>query len=154
MSHFDELDRTVQEAIQSGRIGQPVFVRLLAALNAADADPEATLLPLAAFAANWIGAAVERVYAVRSTGQNQASVLLEFRSGAAGVVSTLTAGAGGPVLDVLLLGNHGAIYHEGLALGEFTGPVPLVAVGPALGAAIVQSVRSGKPQAVALEDKR
>lgn len=157
MSYYRELTRTVQESIRSGRIGQPVFVRLTAGVAGGEADRWGRVLQLVSTAGAWVGSKIERVYAVEAPDRSHITVMLEFRGGAAGIVSTVSTGPNGPAVDALLLGNRGGIYHEGLTItagGADLGLLPAIESGAALRAAIERSIRSGKPEAVGPEDER
>lgn len=150
MPDFDELDRTVREAIKAGRIGQPVFVRCVASV-APDGDAVGTAAQIIRATSEWIGSPVRRLYAVESPAPRQNSVSVEFADGAAALVNTTTAAAAGPTIDLIVLGNHGALYHETLAEINREGAAanaaaPGAAADSALRVALDKSLRSGQPQ--------
>src|SRR5437588_12376995 len=87
MPSLNDLHRTVQQTVEGGRLGQPVFVRY--ALETSDPD-EAVPARLAAGVATvsgWLRQPLDRVYAVGSVAAGQVALTLEYRAGATAVVS-------------------------------------------------------------------
>src|SRR5437588_12305016 len=112
MSTLADLHRAVQSTLASKRLGRPVFVRYL--LCSQD-KPEAALPRLAQLTAvvrDWIGQAVERVHAAGTPRGGQITLTLEFRGGATALVSWAAAPPRGDGIDLTVLGNHGALYHD------------------------------------------
>ncbi len=148
MSKFSDLNRAVLDAIKAGRIGQPVFVRCL--IHSVDNSKESAG-PLAAVVQavqNWVGEPVHRIYPADSRGET-VTLAIRFRAGASALVSTIRSRSRSG-FDLIVLGNHGAMYHEGLA-GEGEGRsgssnIEIVDVPPALLTAVENAIRSGAMQ--------
>ena len=157
MGSLDQLNRSVLDAIHSGRIGQPVFVRCIASSATGRQAGLAILLDLAASARQLVGSSIHRLYASESPDREQMTLTVQFQGGATALISTVSAGPSGPVLDVLVLGNHGAIYcdrYDSMADREtLDAPPPDPARDPALRRAIEAAIQSGKPQTVRAEDQ-
>src|SRR5436309_1829371 len=109
MKSFAELHQAVHGVIAGKRIGTPVFVRYL--LQGLD-PPNAVLPRLAQAAAavrDWLGQPLDRVYTLGPEG-GQAALSLEFHGGATALVVYAHGQPRGSGVDVMVLGNHGAIY--------------------------------------------
>ncbi len=146
MNYFDQLRRSVLETIKAGRVGQPVFVRFLVASDANRETQTPLLARLVQTAGEWLGAPPRRLYATVSPLPAGASVSVRFENGATALVSTATPGHAGPTIDVIVLGNHGAVYHDGFAVAaESAATVVDGHEDPALRAAIEATMRSMKP---------
>jgi hypothetical protein len=151
MTDLAELHRAVQDTLAGKRLGRPVFVRyLLQSPEKAAVVPR--LARLAAVVRQWLGQTLDRVYAVGSAEGGQVSLTLQFREGGSALVS-LALGPGPGGVDVLLLGNHGALYHDAghAACGADPPALPATRPDPALAAAIEKTLRSGKPEPVGPE---
>ena len=151
MSHFDQLDRTVQDAIKSGRIGQPVFVRLTVTVPPAGADTWAVLAALVPAVQGWVGVPIQRLYAVETAPRHHSVLALQFQGGPSALLSSVSPAPAGPGLDVLILGNRGCLYHDGLMCGAPQG-VGLTASpqrpDDPIRRVIQTSLRTGRPQAL------
>jgi hypothetical protein len=148
MNSWETLDRMVLEAVFSGRIGKPVFVRLLGNSGAADQENQWNcLLSLVRLANRWMGQAPRRVYATGSPGRAPIAAVIEYANGTSATIGTTTGSDAGAVADVLLLGNRGAIYYEGLQLAGAAGAAGRAAAGAeeTLRAALEMSLNSGEP---------
>src|SRR5207249_830207 len=110
---FNQLNRAVQQAIQAKQIGVPVFVRCIANVETGKTERLDVLRALVSAVQSWIGDSIDQIYAVESSKQTTLSLL--FQGGATALVVTMTAVPAAPTADVIVVGNHGAIYHEGLA---------------------------------------
>lgn len=111
MTTFADVQRTVQTALASKRLGQPVFVRLT--WQGLD-KPEAMVARLArsvAVVRQWLGQPLEQIYALGAA-DTQVALTLRFREGATALVSYARGQPRGAGLDLMLLGNRGAIYHD------------------------------------------
>ena len=151
MSYFDQLNQAVREALKSGQIGQPVFVRVTVTLAPVEADGWAAVGALVPVVQEWVGGPIQRVYAVESSGHRHAALALQFRNGASALLSSVSPATGDPGLDVLILGNRGGIYHEGLTCGPAPGallPAPAERADNAIRKVIETAFRTGQPQAV------
>ena len=156
MTYFNQLDRTVRDAIKSGRIGQPVFVRLTVTVEPAGADTWAVLGALVPAVQEWVGVPIQRLYAVETSPRHHSALALQFQGGPSALLSSVIPAPAGPGLDVLILGNRGGLYHDGLMCGAppglgLTAP-PERADDPML-KVIETSLRTGRPQALPPEGK-
>jgi hypothetical protein len=144
-----DLHRTIQATLASKRLGQAVFVRY----TIQGLDKAETVLPRLAQAAatikDWLGQPLTRVYAVGSVESGQVALTLSFRDGATALVSFAHGQPLGDGVDLMVLGNHGAIYHDAGSANLWDEPATTddkrdqVIMG-----AIERALRSGKPEAV------
>ncbi|GEM_PF-2471995 len=152
MSYTSDLDRVVRDVLKSGRIGEPVFVRCTAGVEGDNAAHRRAIGRLAAAVSSWLNDPAERVWAVASPGSGSTSLMIEFRRGATALLATTSPGAAGLATDLVILGNRGAAYHEGLIArsGPFETtdePRP----SKPLHEAIERAIESGQPVAIGLE---
>jgi hypothetical protein len=108
-----DLHRAVDDTLATGRIGRPVFVRYsLYGLN-----PSRRLIDgvaaLAATAIRWVGGQVEFITAIGSDTAGQLSSTLVFKSGESASLTSGRAAGPGSGVDLMILGSHGALYHDG-----------------------------------------
>jgi hypothetical protein len=112
MPSLADLHRTVTATLTSKRLGTPVFVRYLFR-GTEDAN---TVVPrlaqLTAVVRGWLGQTLERVHAVGSTASGQVALTLQFREGGSALVCFARCRPQGWGVDVTVLGNHGALYHD------------------------------------------
>jgi hypothetical protein len=161
------LQQAVQAALDARHVGVPVFVRWVAQ-TAGDGDELTEALGEAvAIASSWLGAAVRSVY-VQGRGRRpggrpigspasagQITATVQYAGGQSALVSVSpTPAEGAPRLDLMLLGNTGALYHESSGLS----PAQLAVVGTpfgelpalpdALRRALAESLSTGTPVTV------
>jgi len=156
MSQFDQLDMTVRETIKSGRIGQPVFVRLTVTVEPAGADTWAVLAALVPAVQAWFGVPIQRLYAVESSQRRHSALALQFQGGPSALLSSASPAPAGTGLDVLILGNRGGLYHDGLMCGAPLGiglTAPQERADDPIRKVIETSLRTGRPQALPPEGK-
>lgn len=145
MPSLADLHRAVRNTLRSERLGTPVFVRYHLECTC----PPDELLPRLATAAaevrDWLDRPVGRIVAVGSAATRSIAVLVQLQQGATALVSCSPARQAAR-LDLTVLGNHGAIYHD-----LNSGPLDETGLraDPELLGAIERAVRSGKPQAFA-----
>jgi hypothetical protein len=152
MNSVAELHRAVLAAIAGKRLGKPVFVRYL--LSGPDKSPAAARLArIVAAVRGWLGQALDTIHAVGSPTTGQVSLALRFREGGSALVSIARGKRLGDGVDLLVLGNHGALYHDAghAALGAKPGKLPREQSDPALLSAVEKALRSGKPVSVKSE---
>ena len=142
----------MQSTIASKRIGKVVFVRYV--LQGTPL-PEPALLKLAAAVAavgNWIGSSLDKLYGMRGDG-GQISLTLQFRDGATALVNFVHGPPRGNGVDLLVLGNHGAIYHDAGTASLWDEEKLTVEDNPrsAILTAIERALRSGKLEALGKE---
>ncbi len=157
MTRLVELHRAVQATLASKRLGTPVFVRYLWQSPDKAAGVLARLTVLTAQVRDWLGQPLHRVYALGALAAGQVSLTLECRGGATALVCWTggqpRSGDGQPrggSVDVLLLGNHGALYHDA-GLGNLCQDAtlwPEEKADPALLALIEKALRTGQPEIV------
>jgi hypothetical protein len=149
MPAFADLQRAVAATLASKRLGQPVFVRLLLhGLDKAEAVP-AKLAHAAAAARDWLGQPLTRLYAVGNPAQGQVALTLEFRDGATALVSWSHGPPRGDGLDLMLLGNRGALYHDTGAADAWDEPTGFPGEADvALLTAVERALRSPAPIAL------
>jgi hypothetical protein len=149
MASLADLHHAVQATIASKRLGRPVFVRY----TIQGLDKPETIVPQLARATtgvqDWLGQPLTRIYAVGTVGSGQVALTLSFREGATGLVSFAHGQPRGDGTDVMVLGNHGAVYHDA---GDASLWDETVATDgkpdPVLVGAIERALRSGRPEAV------
>ena len=144
-----DLHRTVQTTLTSKRLGTPVFVRYLFHAPGDAAATMARLTRIVAKVREWLGQPLERIHAQGSVATRHIALTLECRGGAAAVITWIGTTPRGPGIDLTVLGNHGALYHD---LGDanaweaatFDEQTP---VDAPLSAWIDRALRSGRPEA-------
>jgi hypothetical protein len=148
MSRAD-LHRAVQATLTSKRLGTPVFARYL--FHGASKGNEITqrLAQNIAVVRDWLGQPLERVYAVGSGDQRHITVTIECRGGATAVVTWIGTTPRGPGIDLTLIGNRGALYHDFGAgnLWEDAAWDDKAPAEAALVAWIERALASGQPEA-------
>jgi predicted dehydrogenase len=147
MAPLADLHRAVRAALAGGRLGTPVFVRYTLHGPQQPAEVVALLAQLTATVRDWVGQPLDRVHAVGSAESGQVALTLQFREGATALVSFARGRPHGPGADVLVLGNHGALYHGAgdANAWEEAGTLP-EPPEPRLEAAIARALRSGSPE--------
>ena len=108
-----DLHRAIDGTLATGRIGRPVFVRY----SIYGLDPPRRLIDgvaaLAGAAIRWVGGQVEFITAVGSETAGQLAATVVFKSGESAVMTCGRAAGPGSGVDVMILGSHGALYHDG-----------------------------------------
>jgi hypothetical protein len=148
MSELKDLDDVVRDAIKAGQVGRPVFVRCVIGVPES-ADEQANVVVDCLMSIRlWFGDSISRLYAMGSWGSGP-SLHVQFRGGGMALV---TARVSRPwSADLIVLGNHGAMYHDGFSGGfavlsrSFAESDTKRSVRTAVQAA----VKSGQPQDVA-----
>lgn len=150
MTTLADLHRTVQSTIASKRLGRPVFVRYtLQGLEKPD-KIVSRLIQATAAVRDWLGQPLDRVYATGIAAGGQVSLTLQFREGGTAQVSFARGKSHGDGVDLLVLGNHGAIYHDAGSANLWDEPAAPPAEPPdaALQVLIERALKSGKPETV------
>jgi hypothetical protein len=143
-----DLHRAVQTTLASKRLGTPVFVRYL--FHAAGKGPAALgrLARIVAMVREWLGQPLERIHGQGGIAQRHIDLTLECRGGATALVSWIGTTPRGPGVDLTVLGNHGALYHD-LGDGHPWDDATFddqPAADDALIAWIERALRSGRPE--------
>jgi predicted dehydrogenase len=145
MTTLADLHQAVHDALASGRLGTPVFVRYHG-----QATASTRLVPqlarMAAAARTWLAQDLRHIHALGSVAAGAVSVTLEFKGGATAVVSAATRTGRESLVDILVLGNRGALYHDAghTLIGPKPPALPDQPPDPRLLAAIQKALRSGK----------
>jgi hypothetical protein len=112
MSTLADLHCAIQATLAEKRLGKPVFVRYLFQ----GPDEVKVIVPrlaqLTAAVREWLGQTLERVHAVGSVDSGQVALTLQFREGGSALVCFARGKSQGSGVDVTVLGNHGALYHD------------------------------------------
>ena len=147
LSYWDSLSKSIHAAIKTGRVGTPVFVRwtVLAARNASQV--ESILGEMSIRVREWLGADLDKLYALGKVDSGSVSLNLEF---AKGQTALLTAGLSHnhTEVDLTLLGSDGGIYHHEFPFEPRDGSfdVQLDEEAVQLITQIRASLHSGKPE--------
>src|SRR5262245_14236437 len=141
-----DLHRAVQTTLSSKRLGTPVFARYLLQTPDKPAAVANRLAQIAAVVRDWLGQPVERIYALGSTKNGQVTLTVEFRDAAAALISW-SSGRG--AVDLTLIGNHGALYHDGGAANLWDDGLTALDDKPDANLLvwIERALRSGRPEA-------
>jgi hypothetical protein len=143
-----DLHRAVATTLAAKRLGTPVFVRYQfhAALDAQAVVQR--LAQVTGVVRGWLDQPLERILSLGSAAARHVSLTLECRGGATAVVTWIGTTPGGPGIDLTVLGNHGALYHDFGAAApwdDFTLDDKAPADG-ALAAWIDRALRSSRPE--------
>jgi hypothetical protein len=151
MTRLADLHRFIESTLAARRLGTPVFVRYLVQSQ----DKPAAVLPrltlIAAQVRSWLGQPMERLYSLGQPKSGQVSLTVEYRGGATALLAWSGGLPRGTGVDILVLGNHGAIHHDaglGALWDESLGGLD-DKPDAALLASIERAVRSGRPENVA-----
>lgn len=150
MNTLADLHRSVQATLTSKRLGTPVFVRYLYHSPVKGQAVTARLARTVAVVRDWLGQPVERVYALGSAAGRQISLTVECRGGATALVCWAGTPGRGDGVDLMVLGNHGALYHDAGAADLWDEPLPAGDAAPDqdLVQLIERALRSGQPETV------
>jgi len=143
------LYKTVKSVLDSGRVGSPVFVRCVAQIASDREHLTDALAEVLAIAGLWLGASPQRVYAQGGKDAGQITATVHYLTGQTALVNVGTVKANGtPRVDLMLLGNKGAIYHDSLLLPSFAMPAGAVShaeiISKSLMDAVERSLQTGK----------
>lgn len=156
VSYLRRLREAVLQKISSGHLGEPVFARLVLAVSA----DHGHLLPAAgegvALAGEVLRAQVQRVYAGGSVKSGHLAVQVELEAGRTALVTVAMLRHELPRVDLLVIGNHGTLYHENneKALSQEFVDVPgfqffkVTTTGQHAQEAVRQSLSKGEPVSV------
>lgn len=103
--------QTVRTAIDSGQIGTPVAVRLVAWLDIPSDDVPKLLASASSLAADWLS---DRATRVDATGRRdeQFTLLCEFSRGGSALISAGRCPAATPTLGLIVFGSRGMLTWE------------------------------------------
>lgn len=147
MRTLDDFHRAVQSTLATKRLGTPVFVRYLLQGPIAVRAVPSFLAQIVHTVSTWLDQDLHRIYALGAVKSRHVTLTLEYDRGAS---SQLTwAGAPqNPGLDLILVGNRGALYHDtGLANPWQRFPaLPSEAAPKELNAWIDRALKSNQPE--------
>ncbi len=150
MTRLADLHQAVQSTLAGKRLGTPVFVRYLVHSQDKPGAVLDRLAHLTATVSGWLGQAVERIYGLGSATNGQISLMVEFAGGGTALIGWARSGERGDGLDLTILGNRGALYHDaGTAQLEFRLQVVEDRQKPEfqrLHDLIERAIRSGRPE--------
>ena len=111
LNYWDSISLAVQSAIETGRVGVPVFVRWTVLRAADNGGVDDILGTMTGRVSGWFGSEPHRLYAFGSPDVHSAALSLTFSEGSTALLAT------GPSnhryeVDLTLLGNEGAIYYH------------------------------------------
>jgi hypothetical protein len=147
MIDLADLHRAVQSTLASKRLGTLAFVRYsVQSQDKAEAALQ-RLAQLAAVVRDWLGQTLERIYALGTPKNGHVTITLEFREGATAQLSWTGGAQRGAGVDLMVLGNHGAIYHDAGAANLWDDTLSGLAGKPdqTLLALIDKALQSGQP---------
>jgi len=113
MTTVQELNQTIQTALDSGKIGTPVCLRASVQLNKGGPEPIVVLAACTRMAEALFEVQPAKLTARQTPDASQLNLIVEF---AAGQTLSLSIGRGAvndPDTNLLLIGNHGIIRLEG-----------------------------------------
>jgi hypothetical protein len=148
MTTLSDLHRSVRTALSSGHVGSPVFVRYLLHRMIDGPALVVRLARITAVVCDWLGQPLDRVYALGSLESRHATLTLEFRGGATALVTWIGTAGRAAGVDLTVLGNHGAIYHDAGTSELWDEPAQSDAVAPdqALRVWIERALASHRPE--------
>ncbi|MFO0970383.1 MAG: hypothetical protein U0793_32945 [Gemmataceae bacterium] len=111
-----DFQRAVDATLASKRLGVPVFARLLVQHAATAKGAAALLAHLVAAANGWLDQPLQRIYALGAIKNRNVTLTLEYQRGATAQITWTGAAPHGSAVDLMLVGNHGAAYHDLAAL--------------------------------------
>lgn len=109
------LFRGVQQALAEGQIGNPVFVRWIAATARKAEELLPALGSMLEVVEAWLGAPAQRIYAVGNPANGQVTAMVDYAQGQGALLTAALAPRHHPPhTHLTLLGQRGALYHEGI----------------------------------------
>ena len=146
---MQQLHQIIEEIIDTGRVGVPVFVRCAAQLPPAKENMYDVLARVLTMAVSWLKASPLRVYVQIGDNLRKITATVQCTGGQTAVVSVNATPDATPQVDIMMLGNKGALYHDGDALPPgFDIAAEPMPVPEWLVDAVDRSLRAGKPVAI------
>lgn len=148
MRSLDDLNRSVQSVLSSKRLGTPVFVRWMVHAPVAAGAATSYLAQLCHLASSWLGQELHRSYALGTIKSRHITLTLEHRGGATAQITWVGGTTRGPSVDLMLVGNHGTLYHDAGMANSWQGPLePSATPAPKdLQTWIERALRSNQPE--------
>jgi len=143
--HF--LYQTIKDILNAGEVGVPVFVRCLVQVIPNNNSLIDLLGKLLMMAGSWMDTIPIKVYVQQRNIQVNASVL--YTGGQTAIVSVNTAMGVSPKLDLMMIGNKGALYHDGTEMPPgFDFSFDHLIVPDWLMDAMERSIDNGRPEVI------
>jgi predicted dehydrogenase len=144
-----DLHRAVEATLASKRLGQPVFLRYTWQTPGGGDKTFEQAAHLAGVFEGWFGQRIRTVYAAHGPGADNVSVTLQFEGGASALLAVVAAKPRGSGIDIMLMGQNGAMYHDTGSDQQWDEPaaVPKEPADAGIRMAISQSLRRGQPVA-------
>jgi hypothetical protein len=140
------LYQTIKEIIDTGRVGTPVFVRFIAHVLPSDEHIIDTLGRILTITGSWLNAMPIRIYVQHKENTAQITASVEYEDGQTAIASIGIAAGLSSRIDLMMLGNKGALYHDGEDMHpEFSMDIDLMVIPDWLIEAIERSLFIGKP---------
>jgi hypothetical protein len=113
----------------------------------------ARLALMTAAVGRWVGQPPTRLYAVGPAREGPVSLTVHFRDGTSALLSIVRGKSHGDGVDLLVIGNHGAIHYDSATAPAWDGTITpsKVQADAKLTAAIEGALRSGRPEALDVE---
>lgn len=118
------LQETIKKELDSGRIGTPVFVRCIAQIASSRKKLNDANAEVLSIINSWLNSSPERVYTQTHeeiklklpglVAAEQITTAIRYAAGQSALVSVGLAIADTPQTDLIIIGNKGAIYYDGL----------------------------------------
>ena len=107
------LYQTIKEIIDAGRVGTPVFVRFIIQTIPIDEHIIDILARTLVMTGSWFTSIPIRIYVQHKENTAQVTASVEYTSGQTAIVSVNISNAFTSRVDLMILGNKGALYHDG-----------------------------------------
>lgn len=148
------LYQTIKEIIDTGRVGEPVFVRYMVQISPGDEFTYEclvnTLAKMIVMTGSWMNASPRRIYA--QNGNLQLTVSAQFSRGQTAILC-VNAGSICTKVDLTMLGNKGALYHDGICIPpDLDSTLELFTIPDWLINVLKRSLDSGRPEVVQEEE--
>ena len=144
---IQSLQQSVKSVIDDGRIGSPVFLRCMVQEHTERVNTVEGIAALIALANSWMPSPLEQLYVLSSADATQATTTVQYAGGQMAILSVNRIPDNQEAaVDLTLIGNKGAIYHE-TPVGQhrlMSAPLELSG-GEELVDLIERAMKTGKP---------
>ena len=129
MVSLSDVVQTTTHGLQTGQIGRPVALRVIAHTVVDHGELQGTAAWLLHQAESWFNSRVQNVIVIGSVENGQISILASFTSGTSALLSIGTPVANQGILELVLWGNHGTLAwqseatHGNLATADHQPPL-------------------------------
>jgi hypothetical protein len=110
MNYWQSLHSTIATAIEPGRIGQPVFLRLTAVMECPAEGFNSQFAGLILLSSKCLGTKLVELFVSGDPSAGHMSAVAEFEGSATAIITL--ARHGQPRIDLSLYGNQGSIIHS------------------------------------------